>query len=99
MNEFKFKAKVWLFPGGAGWHMVTLPVEMSKDIDFFHADKKVGFGSIRVKVTTGKTTWDTSIFHDRKRNSYVLPLKSTIRKKENIFEGDNVNFTINITKV
>lgn len=53
-----------------------------------------GWGSHRVTVTVGKTSWDTSIFPDKKSGSYVLPLKADVRKKENIKKGHTINFDL-----
>ena len=59
--------------------------------------KKIrGFGSVPVKVTLGKTVWKTSIFPDSKSGTYLLPLKSSVRKAEGVFDGDEVNFLIEI---
>jgi hypothetical protein len=95
-REYKLKAKVWIWQGEAGWHFVTLPVEASEEIDFYFAHLKHGFGSLKVSVTIGETTWKTSIFPDKKAKSYLLPLKADVRKKENIHEGDEIVFSIAI---
>lgn len=93
---FKAKGKIWLYPGMAGWHFVTLPKNTSKDIDFYFSDFKRGWGSLPVLVTVGKTSWKTSIFPDKKIGSYILPLKKEVRKAESIGVGDNINFTLEI---
>lgn len=49
-----------------------------------------------VVVTLGKTSWKTSIFPDKHSGSYLLPLKALVRKKEGIFSGDKVSFSIQI---
>lgn len=97
MNKtFSFQAKVWIYPGKAGWHFVTLPVETSKEIDYFFSQHKKGWGSLPVTVTVGKTSWKTSIFPDKKSDSYVLPLKADVRKKERIKESDTLQFSVEI---
>lgn len=63
---FKVKARVWLYPGMAGWHFVTLPKKTAEEIDFFFSHAKKGWGSLPVNVTIGKTSWKTSIFPDKK---------------------------------
>jgi hypothetical protein len=86
-----FKAKLWVWPGeSAQWRFVTVPKDMSEKIK-----KKVkvkrGFGSVRVRAKVGKTAWDTSIFPDSKSGTYLLPVKSVVRRKEGIEDGDSVN--------
>ena len=95
-RAYKIKAKVWLYPGKDPWHFVTLPKKASKDIDFYFAHAKRGWGSIRVTVTLGKTSWKTSIFPDKKKDSYILPLKAQVRKEEEIKEGDYINFSLEL---
>lgn len=96
-GKIKMRAKVWLYPGMAGWHFITLPKTRGQEIKELFGNKKIrGFGSIPVMVTIGKTSWKTSIFPDKKSGSYVLPIKTEIRKKENISIGDNITFQIEI---
>jgi len=95
-NKFKVRAKVWLYPGMAGWHFITLPKKQSglikKSFSFFSR----GWGSLPVHVTIGNTSWKTSIFPDKKTDSYLLPLKSEIRKKESVSHGDMITLTVAI---
>ncbi|MET9259856.1 DUF1905 domain-containing protein [Amycolatopsis sp. NPDC004079] len=46
-----------------------------------------GFGSMRVQVGGGTTTWRTSVFPDSTRG-YVLPVKRAVRKAEKLDPGD-----------
>ncbi len=96
IKEYKIKEKVWLYPGKAGWNFVTIPAEVSNDINYFFDHQKKGWGSLPVKVTLGKTQWKTSIFPDKKSNTFLLPLKAEVRKKEDFKVGDLISFTIEI---
>lgn len=93
-KTYTLTADVWLYPSMAGWHFITLPVQTADEIKALFSDVKRGWGSLRVVVTIGKTTWKTSIFPDKKTNSYLLPLKAEVRKRENIQAGDEVKFTL-----
>ncbi len=95
-NTYKMQAKIWLYPGLAAWHFLTLPVKESETIKKRYEFMKRGWGSLPIMVTIGETSWKTSIFPDKKTNAYLLPLKAAVRKKEKIAEGDKVNFTIEI---
>lgn len=92
------KTKVWLYPGMAGWHFVTIPKKTTKDIDYFFSTAKRGWGSLRVAVTVGTTSWKTSIFPDKKSDSYLLPLKAQVRKQESIKEGDSIKLSLEIQR-
>jgi len=89
-NEFKFKAKVWIYPGPAAWHFVTLPKGISKEIKQIFGELARGWGSLPVTVTIEKASWNTSIFPDKKIGAYLLPIKSDIRKKEMILSGHTI---------
>lgn len=93
---YKVKAKVWLYPGMAGWQFVTIPKKQSQDIVKIYGDMKRGWGSLPVSVTIGKTNWKTSIFPDKKIGGYLLPLKAEVRKKENIKVGSMISINLEI---
>lgn len=95
-NIFHMRARVWLYPGMAGWHFVTVPKKQSSEIKKRFRGTKRGWGSLPVSVTIGKSTWKTSIFPDKKTAAYLLPLKAEIRKKEKISLGVNISFQIEI---
>jgi len=42
---------------------------------------------VRVVVTVGRSRWETSIFPDRRLESYVLPVKRSVREAEGLDEG------------
>lgn len=96
LNEYKMKAKVWLYPGIAPWHMVTLPKQESGKIKQIFGDMHRGWSSLPVIVTLNQTSWKTSVFFDKKAGAYILPLKAEVRKKEKISAGDAVTFLLEI---
>lgn len=91
---FSFSAQVWLYPGKAGWCFVTLPTELAAVLDHRYSHVKGGWGSLPVTVTCRDITWGTSIFPDKKSQSYVLPLKAAVRKQAKIVVGDTVEFSL-----
>ncbi len=78
---FEFASELWLYPGEAGWHFVTLPTDVADDIDEI-VGERAGFGSIPVEATIGTSTWKTSLFPDKRAGSFVLPVKKGIRQAE-----------------
>jgi hypothetical protein len=96
MSDYSFKAAIWLYQGKAAWHFVTLPKALSQEIRVLSFDKKAAWGSVRVNVTIGSTSWKTSIFPDTKAGVYLLPIKTDVRKKEKIAAGDTVKIGITI---
>lgn len=96
MQSHKFKSKVWIYPGAAAWHFVSLPQTLSKRIKATFAGLERGFGSLPIQATIGITSWRTSIFPDSKTGSYLLPLKAAVRKKESIKAGQTITISIKI---
>jgi len=95
-NKYKIRAKVWQYPGMAGWHFLSVDKVQSKKIKQLFGNMSGGFGSLPVSVTLGATSWKTSIFPDKKQGAYLLPLKAEVRKKEGIKAGDAIRFSLTI---
>jgi hypothetical protein len=77
------------------WHFLTLPGDVSDDIAA-EAGPPTGFGSVRVVVTIGDTTWRTSLFPDTKAGSYLLPLKKQVRAVERLQAGDTCRVRLSL---
>jgi hypothetical protein len=85
--RFVFTAEVWEHEGTASWYFVSLPHDVADAIEEHSGDRGRGFGSVRVDVTIGATRWQTSVFPDAKRATYVLPLKKAVRVAEHLDDG------------
>jgi hypothetical protein len=95
-DRYSFKAQMWLYPGPAAWHFITLPKDVSGRIKKTFAEMAKSWGSLPVKAIIGKTSWETSIFPDTKADAYLLPVKAAVRKKEGIAAGDTVNIAVSV---
>jgi len=84
-----FSAEIWEHsPGDPGsWHFATLPPGVAEEVRF-EAGPPAGFGSVRVEVTVGETTWRTSLFPDAGTGSFVLPVKKSVRAANGLQSGD-----------
>jgi hypothetical protein len=94
--SYSFKAELWLYPGEAGWHFLTLPADVADDIHEQSAGGSMAFGSVRVTAEIAGHSWQTSLFADQKAGSYLLPVKKAIRDKVRIGEGDEVAVHLSI---
>jgi hypothetical protein len=92
-----FDAELWVWEArrADSWTFVSLPVEASEDIRELAAGPRRGFGSLRVRVAVGETTWTTSIFPGG-GGRYVLPVKRAVRKAEAIEAGDIATLTVEL---
>lgn len=93
-----FEAELWIWDArrGDSWTFVSLPVEASSDIREVTGGRRRGFGSVRVHVAIGGSSWTTSIFPDSARDTFVLPVKSGIRKAEGLKAGDVATVTVEL---
>ena len=94
-----FDAQLWAWDArrADSWTFVSLPAEQSQDIrELAGATPRRGFGSVRVRVTIGGTSWATSAFPDASSAGYVLPIKKAVRTAEGIEAGDTATVTVEL---
>lgn len=96
---FKLRPRVWIYPGDAAWHFITIDKKHSREIKEECKMPRRGFGAIPVLVTIGDTSWNTSIFPDSKSGTYLLPLKKKVRDQEGIYEGDEIDIMLKVGKI
>jgi len=96
-RTYKVRSRVVLWPGEQGaWHFAYVDKKQSAKIKQKYTGPRRGFGAVRVKVTVGKTSWQTSIFPDKRSGTYLLPLKAKVRTAEGISADDPITFTLEI---
>jgi hypothetical protein len=83
----EFEAELWRSEHTESWVFVTVPADLSDDIRAI-SGPPTGFGSVRVEVTIGLTTWRTSVFPDAKLGRFVLPVKYAVRRAEDVEVGE-----------
>ncbi|MEV6599687.1 DUF1905 domain-containing protein [Actinoplanes sp. NPDC051346] len=93
-----FDAALWVWDARRTdtWTFVSLPVDESEVLRELTAGRRRGFGSLRVRATAGTTTWTTSIFPDKERDTYVLPVKRDVRRAEHLEAGDVTTVRVQI---
>lgn len=92
--HLEFSGKVWFWQGPAPWFFVTVPEKESRDLKAISAIVTYGWGVIPVHVRIGKTGWTTSLFP--KDGLYLVPIKASVRKAENLEEGDEVTIRLEV---
>ena len=95
-SSYSFRAELWLYPGEAGWHFLTLPADVADDLREEAAVFRKGFGSIKVTAEISGHTWQTSVFPDSRSGSYLLPVKKAVRTAARISAGDDVDVRLEI---
>ncbi|ANC30990.1 DUF1905 domain-containing protein [Isoptericola dokdonensis] len=83
--QLTFTAPLWRWTARQddAWWFVTVPPDESDLLAELPLPPR-GFGSIRVEVTVGSTTWRTSVFPSDEHKAYVLPMKKQVRTAEHL---------------
>ena len=92
--NIQFNAPIWFWRGPAPWYFVTVPEQQRHDLKAISGAVTYGWGMIPATVRIGKTTWKTSLFP--KDGSYIVPIKTTVRKAEKLAEGDTVTIHMEV---
>jgi len=93
---YTFTAELWEHDGPAAWYFCSLPARVADDLEAAHGHRAGGFGSLRVEVCIGATTWCTSVFPDSARRTYVLPVKKAVRRAEALEAGSRVRVALHV---
>ena len=93
-HSWEFESEIWEAEAMAAWAFVTVPPEVDEEIRLFSGPPR-GFGSVRVEVMLGDSTWRTSVFPDKARG-FVLPLKKAVRRAESLEIGDSIRLRLTL---
>ncbi|MFC7496578.1 MULTISPECIES: DUF1905 domain-containing protein [unclassified Nocardioides] len=95
----EFDADLWVWessPDGSAWVFVTVPEDETEEIRLRSGPPR-GFGSVRVEVTVGASSWRTSVFPDKTRG-FVLPVKKAVRRAESLDVGDSARVRLSLVE-
>lgn len=96
-RTWSFTAEVWQWRDQSWW-FVTVPPEVSDEVDEAVGDATGGFGSVRVEVTVGGTVWRTSLFPSKEEGAFVLPVKKAVRTAEGLADGGAAEVAIRLVE-
>lgn len=93
---YDFTAQAEAFLHGKGtYHLLWLPAKTARAISHMQQGRqRLGWGSVRVSATIGRTRWRSSVFPSN--GTYLLLLNAKVRKAENITEGCRVKVTLEL---
>lgn len=92
--NIEFTGPIWFWRGPAPWYFVTVPEQESEDIKAIAKFVTYGWGMIPVQARIGKTAWKTAMFEKDRR--YIVPIKASVRQREDLEEGDQVTVFLEI---
>lgn len=92
----EFDGKIWYWRGPAPFYFVTVPAELSENLKAILSFVTYGWGMIPVYARIGRTEWATSLFP--KDGLYIVPIKTSVREKEDLDIDDEVSLRLVIRK-
>ncbi len=98
-TEFTAALYQWDARRADTWVFVALPTDLADELLDVGAHAERGFGSLRVEVRVGSTTWRTSIFPSKGDGTYVLPMKKSVRIAEHLEIGGVVSVRLRLLDV
>lgn len=84
-SKYIVHAKVWKWDGDMAWYFINLDVDLSQKIR-----ESRGKGMIKIQVQIGRSCWNTSLLYHLEAKAYLIAIKKSIRRKEEIIEGGEV---------
>ncbi len=98
LEKYSFRGTIWKSRGLGGWHFVTLPKSVSVKIRKNHGRDEEGWGRLKATAVINETEWTTAIWFDTKAESYLLPVKTSVRKAESLAIDSKISGTLILTK-
>jgi hypothetical protein len=90
----EFKGEIIYWRGPAPFLFVAVPEKPSGELKTISSMVTYGWGVIPVHVRIGKTEWSTSLFP--KEGRYLVPIKKSVQKSENLGVGDSVTIQLEV---
>lgn len=92
--DMEFTGEVWHWRGPSPFYFVTVPDEECRDLRDLSGEVSYGWGMVPVRARVGATEWTTSLFP--KDGTYVVPIKTAVRRAEGVEVGDLVTLGLTV---
>lgn len=92
--QITFEGDIFHWRGPAPYLFVAVPDEPSQDLKTVSGLVTYGWGVIPVLARIGDTEWKTSLFP--KGGRYLVPIRVSVQKAENLAVGDRVSIQLEI---
>ena len=100
--QYDLTTTLWRWSGGANggdWFFATIDGTVSEALSAtalmhrLETGRRAGWGSVKVAVCVGETSWRTSAF-PAKDEGWMVPIKASVRKAEGLIEGEPFDLTL-----
>ncbi len=90
----EFEGEIFYWRGPSPYLFVAIPDEESANIKAVASLVSYGWGVIPVRARIGDTEWKTSLFP--KDGRYVVPIRVSVQRAENVGIGDQVTVEVEV---
>jgi len=90
----------WTGNGNGNWFLLDIDGAAGQALAALALMQKLergsrrGFGAVKVAVQIGGTCWETSVFPQKSKDAFILPVKAAVRNAENLGESDPVTVVL-----
>ena len=95
-DELSFSGEMWYWRGPSPFHFVTVPEPQRTEIADISREVTYGWGMIPVRVRTGNTEWETSLWPND--GGYIVPIKDVVRRAEEVDDGDVLDLRMSVRR-
>ncbi|BCX04802.1 MAG: hypothetical protein KatS3mg053_2740 [Candidatus Roseilinea sp.] len=92
--HLEFSGRVFHWRGPAPHYFIAVPEHESQDLKAIQKAVTYGWGVIPARVRIGETAFTTSLFP--KDGRFLVPIKNSVRKAEQLREGDVVTIRLEV---
>jgi hypothetical protein len=92
--KYDITTKMWRYDSPGGWYFVSLPKKMSREIRKNLKWQEEGWGRMKAVAAIGDLVWETAIWFDTKKDTYILPIKAEIRLKRHLKIDQSIEMNI-----
>lgn len=94
--QLRFSSALWVWDGPAAWHFVTTTIAVTRALRDVAPLIGKNWGTVPVTVQLDGARWETSVFYDSKRQRYLLPVKTAMRKRLGLVAGRRLTITLEV---
>jgi len=95
--RFSFDTRIIEWRGPAPYFYAPVPAEHLEELRRVAKIVSYGWGCVPVEAKIGRITFTTSLFP--KADTYLLPIKTAVRRKTNVTAGDMISVLMTIGAV
>lgn len=92
--DAEFAGVMFEWRGPSPFHWLAVPGGVCAEVRAEAAEVSYGWGAIPVAARIGVTDWETSLLP--KDGGYVLPIKTSVRARERLDDGDLITVAVSI---